>query len=397
MQTPAAHRVASLSDVLSTYLEPIGGGFAYFLALAGVIWLPYTVWQYRRRGRVGRRRLVAESLFVLYLLVAWALVLMPFPDDDAAACLRNTGRNLDAFAWWTETSAYYTDGGWKAAIVSPPLVIRVFNVFLLVPLGVFLRRWFRWSFVATVVAGFALSLAFEFTQATGNWFLYSCPYRSFDVDDLIANTTGAALGWLIAPAMFFLPKRQEADDVRAQDPTSSVPRRFIAMIVDGFVWLAAMVLVVAAVAFTFSGDNPVVANRVIQFGVLLTWILLQVVLPWLASGSTVGYAAVGIRVQRVDGARPGLVTMATRFMLIWGPIAVGTWMLVRPDADVSSLWPIPLGLLWWVLLAVIARRNPDRATLVDELTHTRLVTGNPADAPLPGQTSVVTDEEVTRA
>lgn len=383
--------------MLGTYVEPIGGGFGYFLLVVGALWLPYTVWQYRRRGRVGRRRLVAESLFVLYLICAWALVLMPFPADDAAACVRDAGRNLQAFAWWAETGDYYDTGGWRAALTAPPLVIRVFNVFLLVPLGVFLRRWFRWSFLLTMAAGFALSLAFEVTQTTGNWFLYECPYRTFDVDDLIANTAGAALGWLIAPAMFFVPRRQEADDERAQDPLSSVPRRFVAMIVDGFVWLAAMVLVVAAVAVVFSGNNPVVANRVIQFGVLLTWVLLQVVLPWLASGSTVGYAAVGIRVQRLDGARPGLLTMAARFLLIWGPIAFGTWMLVRPDAGVGSLWPIPVGLLWWVVLALLARRHPDRATVVDELTRTRLVTGNPADAPLPGQSRVDDNREATHA
>jgi glycopeptide antibiotics resistance protein len=365
--------------VLRTYLEPIGGGFVYFLVLAGLIWLPYTVWQYRRRGHVGRRRLWAESLFVLYLLCAWALVLMPFPADDAAACLRNSGGNTDPFVWVDESRAYYESGGLRAMLTSPPLVIRVFNVFLLVPLGVFLRRWFRWSFLTTVIAGFALSLAFELTQVTGNWFIYSCPYRSFDVDDLIANTAGAALGWLIAPAMFFLPRRQEADDVRAQSPMSSVPRRLTAMIVDGVVWIMLMVLVVAAVAIIFTGDDPVAANRVIQAGVLVSWVLLQVVLPWAASGSTIGYAAVGIRVQRVDGARPGLLTMVTRFVLIWGLIAYGTWNLVRP----ASLWPIAAGLAWWVVLAVGARFQPDRATLVDVITRTRLVTGNPVDAPLP--------------
>lgn len=45
--------------------------------------------------------------------------------------------------------------------------------------------------VTAALAGFAVSLFVEFTQLTGNWFLYPCPCRLFDVDDLIASTVGA--------------------------------------------------------------------------------------------------------------------------------------------------------------------------------------------------------------
>lgn len=42
--------------------------------------------------------------------------------------------------------------------------------------------------------GFALSLAIELTQLSGFWGLYPCAYRKFDVDDLLLNTLGVALG-----------------------------------------------------------------------------------------------------------------------------------------------------------------------------------------------------------
>lgn len=42
--------------------------------------------------------------------------------------------------------------------------------------------------------GFAASLAAETTQITALWGLYPCPYRVFDVNDLLHNTVGVALG-----------------------------------------------------------------------------------------------------------------------------------------------------------------------------------------------------------
>jgi glycopeptide antibiotics resistance protein len=41
-------------------------------------------------------------------------------------------------------------------------------------------------------------LAVELTQLTGIWGLYPCPYRQFDVDDLILNTTGVVIGFALA-------------------------------------------------------------------------------------------------------------------------------------------------------------------------------------------------------
>ena len=48
-----------------------------------------------------------------------------------------------------------------------------------------------------MLGGFGLSLTVELTQLTGLWGLYPCPYRQFDVDDLILNTTGVALGFAV--------------------------------------------------------------------------------------------------------------------------------------------------------------------------------------------------------
>lgn len=47
------------------------------------------------------------------------------------------------------------------------------------------------------------------TQLTGIYGIYNCPYRIFDVDDLILNSTGALFGFVIAPVLLALfPSRK---------------------------------------------------------------------------------------------------------------------------------------------------------------------------------------------
>ena len=60
---------------------------------------------------------------------------------------------------------------------------------------------------------FLLSLFFELTQLTGLNFIYSRPYRLFDVDNLMINTLGEILGYFIMNKLkVLLPSREEIND-----------------------------------------------------------------------------------------------------------------------------------------------------------------------------------------
>ncbi|GHH58591.1 VanZ family protein [Lentzea cavernae] len=67
------------------------------------------------------------------------------------------------------------------------------NVLLFVPLGAMLMFWGRRTIGQTALIGYGVSLLIE-----GSQLLWA--NRIFDVDDLITNTTGTALGWLGALA-----------------------------------------------------------------------------------------------------------------------------------------------------------------------------------------------------
>ena len=79
---------------------------------------------------------------------------------------------------------------------------------------------------------FLLSLFFELTQLTGLNFIYSRPYRLFDVDNLMINTLGEILGYFIMNKLkVLLPSREEIND----SVKVSVLRKITSILIDVFI------------------------------------------------------------------------------------------------------------------------------------------------------------------
>lgn len=366
--------------MLRHFVGPITQGLGIFMVVAAALLLPWVVWQYRRYGRVGPRRALVNSTFALYLVCAWAVVLLPLPDP---ASLRHPAPvNLVPFQWWFDVLAAVDagDGGWRAWLLNPPLLVRVFNVALTVPLGVYLRRWYRRGLGFATAAGLLLSLAFELTQVTALWGLYPMPYRQFDVDDLIANTAGASLGWALAPLVVLLPSRHHADDLPVTGPASPA-RRLTALVVDAACW--ALAYLAALFAFVTLGAqlayDPLVATTLVW---ALTFCLVFVLVPSLASGATPGRALVGVAVR--DAVAGGEVAwwryLLREAVLLW-PLAVVPWLAewthdVFPDRigwTLAAAVVPPVG--WLFVLGVVALLRRDRRSLPDLLARTQVLSG----------------------
>ncbi|SMC68101.1 VanZ family protein [Lentzea albidocapillata] len=88
------------------------------------------------------------------------------------------------------------------------------NVLLFVPLGAMLMFWGGRTIGQAALIGYGVSLLIE-----GSQLLWA--NRIFDVDDLITNTTGTALGWLGALA---------AVKVYARVKAAAVPQRELASV-----------------------------------------------------------------------------------------------------------------------------------------------------------------------
>lgn len=88
----------------------------------------------------------------------------------------------------------------------------IFNILLISPLGFLGSIVFRWNFLKILIFSFFIALFFELTQGTGVFGFFECPYRLFDVDDLMLNASGAVLGFLVT-----LPLRKETKKFLRQE------------------------------------------------------------------------------------------------------------------------------------------------------------------------------------
>ncbi|HEY8790769.1 MAG TPA: VanZ family protein [Actinopolymorphaceae bacterium] len=148
-----------------------------------------------RSRRIPRRHALLGLGVLVYSIAMLAYVLVPVPRDPGAFCERHhIEPNLVPFA--------FHDG------VGPAVLQLGLNILLFVPLGALLHDRGRHATLTATAAGFALSLLIELTQLTGVWFVYPCAYRHFDVDDIIFNTIGAALGAALAIAVHSRRRRR---------------------------------------------------------------------------------------------------------------------------------------------------------------------------------------------
>jgi glycopeptide antibiotics resistance protein len=288
------------SRVLPAVVAVVGG-----VVLAVLLLVPFIYRTYRRRGELGLGAGLVAFGFLVYGFALVAYTLLPLPPVDAAWCAAHTRfahAQLDPLAILADIRQH------PGVLRNPAVQQGAFNVVLFLPLGAYLRLYFQRRGVPTVIAtGFLVSLLIECTQRTGNWFLFPCPYRLFDVDDLITNTLGAAIGVLGAP---LLRRLQGTPALPADAPRPvTTGRRLLGMVVDllavGLLGIA-ITVGVSLTAWYALGREPVLGPA--ASAVLSVWVpaALLLALPSLApAGATFGQRAVRLRRTGPDGRHPG--------------------------------------------------------------------------------------------
>ena len=200
------------------YVESITTAFIAFPIIAFLFTIPFILYNYHKYGSIHFLRVFIIYTFNLYLITIYFLVILPLPTFEEA--LKNTGPyiNYIPFKFITdfihETPFVWNDPStYLSTITHSSFYVVVFNIVMFVPFGMYLRYYFKCSFKKTVLYSFLLSLFFELTQLTGLYFIYPNPYRLCDIDDLIQNTFGGILGFLIMGALdHLLPTRDKIDE-----------------------------------------------------------------------------------------------------------------------------------------------------------------------------------------
>ncbi|MBH5318048.1 VanZ family protein [Paenibacillus sp. GSMTC-2017] len=285
---------------MNHYLIPIKQAIITFPLLALALTIPYLIMQYRKYGYVNKLRSVILYSLLLYSIVAYYLVILPLPKilhncTDYGSIW--SYMQLKPFSFvnditretnfaWNQFSSYV------ALLKERSFLQVIFNIILMIPLGIYLRYYFRFKFLGTVLSALLVSLFYEISQVTGLYGLYACPYRLFDVDDLILNTSGVVVGYLIAPILYyFLPRSDKLDEkINLNEVKVGFIRRGISFVVDLFVLMIISGLLSIVLYGTSSITLGATPNEsaffMLSSGIAV--IIYFVVIPALFGGRTLG-------------------------------------------------------------------------------------------------------------
>lgn len=279
---------------MSNYLKPIITAILAFPFIAFLFTIPYIIFQYRKYGSIPLLRVVIVYSFILYLISAYFLVILPLPSQEFVNSLKTPTTQLIPFSFIKDfinhTSLVIADPNTYLKALKEPYFYQVlYNIFLTLPFGIYLRYYFKFSLKKTIVASFLLSLFFELTQLTGLYGIYSRSYRLFDVDDLMINTLGGTIGYLLEPLfILLLPTRDKIDEIAYKKGEKvSFLRRLVAFNLD--------ILTFLIMSTVLSFFNLSSINSKLNITIILAF-CYYILIPLVTKGQTLGKSFLNIKI-----------------------------------------------------------------------------------------------------
>ena len=283
---------------MDKYIYIIKMGFVAFPFLAFLITFPFMIHNYHKYGSISKLRTIIIYSFVLYLLCAYFLIILPLLTIAEVASLTTPRMQLIPFSFLTD---FITKSGfiisnfstYLPVIKSNYFIQPIFNIVLTIPFGVYLHYYFKCSWFKTVLFSFLLSLFFELTQLSGLYFIYPRGYRLFDVDDLFLNTLGGCLGYFVANIFIkILPSRDKIDEISYENSKNvSGIRRLTALFLDFII-----LIIIAGIIYGLRFKEYFLLIYVIVA------LILIVIIP-MVLGATIGEKIVNIKEVNVDNKK----------------------------------------------------------------------------------------------
>lgn len=296
-------------------------------ALLPLAVLPIVARTVRRFGRLRGWPMVAAFGLIASTVALAAYTVFPLPDASQLACTR--GRLTDYWITDPKTSIapfvrLFESDGFVAMLRSDSFEQFFLNIMLFLPFGFFLHHVTRWNAVAVTAAGFLVSAGIEVTQGSAFFRVYPCPYRNFDVADMIANTGGAFAGALFSVALVFaVPAATPTPVPDLAPPTAG--RRAIAWTID-----LALIATLAAGAV-----GAVTLDRAVTYGEARAWGVVADRGHWvIAIAVATALVAIFHPLVRRDRATPGQAV-----------VNIGSARAASPDRH-AALWQV---LVRWAL------------------------------------------------
>ena len=272
-----------------SYFISIKTAIVVFPLIALLFSIPFVLHQYHKYGSINPFRVLIVYSFILYLITIYFLVILPLPNKEEVIYKPNMIK-LIPFGFINdfirESSFVINDPTtYLKAIKEPCFYTVIFNIFMTIPFGMYLRYYFKCNFKKTLFISFILSLFFELTQVSGLYGLYPYPYRVFDVDDLIMNTLGGIIGYFIMGFVDnFLPTREKIDEdsLEAGEVVSGF-RRITMFSLDCFLYI-----------LIFAFISLFISNKYIP---LIVFVIYFIIYPYFKNGQTLGSKFLNVRLE----------------------------------------------------------------------------------------------------
>ncbi|WP_084099797.1 VanZ family protein [Demequina sp. NBRC 110051] len=344
-------------------------------ALIPLAMLPILGHTVRYYGRLRGWPMIA-ALGLMGSAVALAVfTILPLPSAEDLACTVDIPWQLDPGASLAQIIDLYEARGARGLLGTFTFWQFTANIALFVPFGFFLHQASRWPGIAVIAVGASASMLIELSQGTGFFGIFPCPYRVFDVDDLIANTAGAILGLIasyIAIGLFPFTRPPREPDLAAPGRI----RRGVAGTADLAIGLGAMVAIeggqaiLTVLADGYTSPEPVDISPEVDMAVRIgVAAVLGLAVPLIRRDrATLGQALMNIAPVRVDRGMepPARWSALVRAVIRWVP-----WVL-------SPTLVGPLVAMAEIAASVVRRDRRSLAALAS-LTRTRSVPSIRAD------------------
>ena len=291
---------------------------APLIAMALVV--PYVMIGYTKSRSLNVRWFTYFYILTLYFLCAYFMTMLPLPSRESFADMRPVRELIQLVPFQNFLDI-------KAESWVRDVAILVFNVFLTVPLGFFLRYLFGLDLKKTIFAGFLTSVFYEVTQLTGIFFIYPRPYRIFDVDDLTINTLGAFIGYYCVPLLSrMLPTPFDDKHRLQQGSEASFFQRCIATLIDFCLVLSVSIFIIIHIPHLrmFLTQH----NSLWRFPIFyVLFLAVAVVYTMICNGRTLGHRLTGLRLMTMGGKRASCFRCAMRLLIICtSVIALPFWV-----------------------------------------------------------------------
>lgn len=342
---------------MGVYLVPIRAAIIIFFVLSFFILIPWLVYSYRKYGYLSIWASIVAYSFIFYLITALFIVLLPLPATRDIQALQPPGTKHYSlipfyFIWdiFDGSSVVLTQPATYIQILKESSFLQaVFNFLLLLPLGIYLRYFFRdnrnWKKAFGI--GFALSLFYEITQITGIYGIYNAPYRIFDVDDLILNSTGALLGFVIAPAILALfPSRKEVVEkgIKIQKRSIVSPfQQLLAVFVD---------YAIIQLIWNFTGGLLTNSETIEFFYNLIGFFILFFFIPVFWNGKTIGTNLLRFELVSIVGSIPSWPALLKRTLALYAPVFVSAIVRLLSQMNLAIDSPLYVYQVWFTVAIV---------------------------------------------